>query len=148
MRLPLKRAADLQEALPQRPAHRHSDGPSVLNGGDVLADLAAILRRQAFKPVSDRLGAHRRPIERRSDLLQTLPTNIQYQKWYGPLTLRSGRDSVPLVGPSVARQAVVEVVIKFTGRLSPGRRFLFRPSGPLSRCSCRRPLDSSCSEFM
>src|SRR2546426_6603666 len=53
----MKRAADLQEALPERPAHRHPDGPSVLNGGDVLADLAAILGRQAFKPVSDRLGA-------------------------------------------------------------------------------------------
>src|SRR5712691_8350839 len=52
----MKRAADLQEALPQRPAHRHPDGPSVLNGGDVLADLAAILGRQAFKPIADRLG--------------------------------------------------------------------------------------------
>src|SRR5207249_1147769 len=92
----MKRAADLQEALPQRPAHWHPDGPSVLNGGDVLADLAAILGRQASKPIADRLGTRRRPIERRSDLLQTLPTNLRYQKWYSPIRFRCRWSSTSL----------------------------------------------------
>ena len=92
----MKRAADLQEALPQRPAHRHPDGPSVLNGGDVLADLAAILGRQASKPIADRLGTRRRPIERRSDLLQTLPTNLRYQKLYSPIRFRCRWSSTSL----------------------------------------------------
>lgn len=43
-----KIAADLPEALTERPAHRHPHRPRVLDGGDVLADLTAVLRRQAL----------------------------------------------------------------------------------------------------
>jgi len=112
MRLPGRVLANLPEALAQRPAHWHPDGPPVLDGGDVLTDLAALLDRQAFEPVADRLSAGRRPIECRGDLLQGLSVNTRYQKWYtlSRVAQLSGSEPIGWSAPACASRSIIHSI--------------------------------------
>jgi hypothetical protein len=54
--------------LPERPAERHPDRPTVFNCRDVLTDLTAVFSRHTFEPLADGLPSRRCPVRRRREL--------------------------------------------------------------------------------
>jgi hypothetical protein len=63
------RRSHFQDAVAKRPAYRHSDGPTELDGRNILANDFPVFRRKLEKPFPNRFISRLGSIESRSDPL-------------------------------------------------------------------------------